>query len=166
MTALLRRALGLVLAATLPATPRQAVAPLPPAVVAETEAAPEGSLARVPRGLRPGDALRIAGRVSSRGVDSRDEFAFRTETPCVIRVVLHPTLPGSDLRLTVRDPLRDDVLARTVLARTDGPRTRRKAELELGAAGRELRVVVESAWGASTYLLEVEAGPFLRGETL
>jgi len=106
--------------------------------------------------LSPGSALAIAGHVTFDGDDPYDGFAFTTAAPMTLRFVLTPALAGTDLDLCVYDPDLDEFVACF-----DSPDGTEIGEIGFPAAGIDFHLVVSSAWASSSYLLEIEAIPYL-----
>lgn len=153
----LGRSARVLLALTLAACDRTVVVPKsPPPALDESE--PNNTAAEAPwfGTLYPGSSLAIAGHVTSDGSDRFDGFAFTTGAPCTIRFVLRPSLPDADLDLCVYDPWLDEFVACF-----DSPNGTEAGEFGLAYSEEEFHLVVSSAWGSSSYLLEIEAIPFI-----
>lgn len=156
MNGLLRRSASLVL--TLFATDsRPHVAP-----AERTQAPPLSELEPNDSALRAdwlgavqlGSSLAVAGHVGMLGRDLRDGFAVTAAAPCTLRFALRPVLPGVDLDLAVFAPSLD-----AFAASFDSRGALETGEIEIGEAGTAVHFVVASAWGSSSYVLEIEALP-------
>ena len=157
MTTLLRRSARILAALALAACHRTVTASKPPPAALD-ESEPNDTAAQAPwfGTLYPGSELAISGHVTSDGSDLYDGFGFTTGAPCTVRFTVHPTLPGADLDLCVYDPYLDEFVACF-----DSPSGTESGEIGFAVAGVDFHLVVTSAWAASSYLLEVEAIPFL-----
>lgn len=156
MSSLVPRSVRALAAVALSACHGATVAPKPPpAPLGESE--PNDSAFEAPwyGTLLPGSRLAITGHVTSNGPDLYDGFAFTAGSPCTVRFVLRPSLPGTDLDLCVYDPQLD-----AFVACFDSPSGTEVGEIALAGA-IDFHLVVSSAWADSSYLLEIETFPYL-----
>jgi hypothetical protein len=99
--------------------------------------------------LFPGARAVFVGHVDCGSPSDRDGFTFVAAESCRVRFRLTPTLPGTDLELDVRE-------------RAGAPGEERACGIETtetAHAGERLDLCVRSAWGSSSYRLEIEVGP-------
>jgi hypothetical protein len=111
----------------------------------------------------PGDSLNIEGRITNDGSDDFDGFGFVALQPLVVEFRLYADNPAADLDLRVYDPEFDDFPASftSVFDPEEGA-------FSILTAGQEFHMVVDSAFGTSTYFLEVDffaPGPALNPAT-
>ncbi len=102
--------------------------------------------------LRPGTRTAIHGHVSAAGADTFDGYAFASTSACTVRYRLRPTLPGTDLDLCAVD-----LATGSVRQVADGEDAEETGTIRIDRAGIALELVVSSAWGSSSYALEIEA---------
>jgi hypothetical protein len=157
MSSLFPRSARVLAAIALSACHGTTVAPKPPPAPLD-ESEPNDTAFEAPwyGSVFPGSSLAIAGHVTSNGPDLYDGFAFTTGAPCTLRFVLRPALAGTDLDLCVYDPSLDEFVACF-----DSPSGTEVGEIALPGAGIDFHLVVSSAWAASSYLLEIEAFPYM-----
>ena len=158
MSSILHRSVRVLAALALSACHGATVPPSPPPPAPLDESEPNDSASQAPwfGTLFPGSTLAIAGHVTSNGSDLFDGFAFTTGAPCTLRFVLRPSLAGTDLDLCVYDPQVD-----AFVACFDSPDSTEVGEIGFPDSGIDFHLVVSSAWASSSYLLEIEAIPFL-----
>jgi len=102
--------------------------------------------------IRAGDRFRIDGHVRDSGSDIFDGFAFVTAEPLVIEVTLFADNVFADLDFCVYDPDFDEFIACF-----DGEDDPEEGTFLVDAFNQEFHIVVESHFGDSGYLLEVNA---------
>jgi hypothetical protein len=157
---LARFAAAALLAASVQGGPRSVGLASEPLEIREVE--PDGTAACAVDGglLAPGSRVRILGHVEARAPDALDGFRFAASAPCTLRFRLTPSLPGADLDLHVYDPALDAFTA--CFDSRSAPET---GEIALAVRGEEVHLVVSSAWGSSSYALEIEVVPLAARST-
>ena len=160
MKSLVARSASVALTVCVADAPRSEVAPdaraKPPPILKELEDNDSAARAAWFGMLRPGSSLSVAGHVGFGGPDPRDGFVFSTAAPCTIRFALRPVLPSAELDLCVYDPSLD-----AFVACFDSRGAVAPGEIDFATAGTDFHIVVGSAWGSASYVLEIEATPRL-----